>query len=636
MTDISSAFDQQFNAGTANIEAGASAISAALSAAASFSVPGYAWSGVALGGHGTITTADHHITAQYHQPTPAPGTNINLDVINALDPLHLPAAYVINTDGLFKEVPPDIADRVFDVLPPTVNWDEIQAYLDSIDVPVITDIPMPVLTDITIRPVPVLDIPSFTPTVTGDDIDVGMPVNQQPILVAEYDRLRPEVQAWLNRNVSGWIDAYAPDYHAALQQVEDKLDQVIQSGQMLRSDYYDQLKAKSRNEAENDYNGLVETIESDQRRRGFKALPQFVEAARLMARQQTNNAIASQSVVRELKLIEMETANMQWAVNASMQLRQALLQGALSWAGLVAGMNQQAFSQAKTFVDTYNQYYENLVKRASLLLDQLRVEALIYDTQLKAALAVLEGYKLEIETSKLILELDAQRLDFITKQIALEIAKVQIYSDLIKSVEVRAEVEMSKVKLFAEQVDAYNAQLTGDKLKIDVYIAALSGDEAKLKSELAKLEAWEKTVDTLIKERSNEIAQQELIIRKNTLTLDEKKTEWAVYRDRLLAAGQLFESELKGELAIIDAYKTDIEAKVQVLNSQYELDRLLLNQDEFNAKQLSEGLQAQAANLNQHYQFLANLSERIGEVFTNAGAASLNAQITAFTSQATV
>lgn len=633
MTDIATVVQQQYETGTSNIDAGAGYIQDALSAAENFSIPGYAWSGILIPDHGTITTKDHVISAQYTEPTPAPNYQINLQAIDNLDPLNLPAAYVIDTSGLFQQVAPDVGDRTFDVLPPTVNWDEIQDYLDSIALPEIVDVALPELHDINIRAVPSLNIPAFNPTAQVEAVDA--PINQQAVLVAEYERLRPEVQAWLESKVSSWIEAYAPNYHTALQQVETKLDEVIQSGRMLRDDYYDQLKTSTRNEAENDYSGLVRSIENDQRRRGFKALPQFIEAAKLMARQQTNNAVANQSVQREIKLIEFETANIQWAVNASMQLRQVLLSNSMQWAGLVANMNQQAFAQAKTFVDEYNRYFDNLIRHASLALDQLRTEAAVYDTQLKAALAVLEGYRLEIEANKLLIEIDGQRLDFVSKQISLQLAKVQIYTALINSVETRAKVEMAKVQLFAEQVDAYNAQLQGDKLKIEVYIAALSGDEAKLKAELAKLEAWEKTVDTLIKQRSNEIAEQELVIKSNVLRLDQNRAEWAAYRDRLIAAGQSFESKLKGELAVIDAYRTDLEARVAVLNTQYERDRLLLNQDEFNAKQLSDGLQRQSEMLNQHYQFLANMSERIGEVFTNAGAASLNAQITAYTSAVT-
>lgn len=632
MATIDSVVAAQTALGERALSTGESKVNDAISAASNWATAGYAWSGIGIGNHQAPTVKDQFVNVQYVAPTGSPA-QLNIEAINALDPLNLPQSYAIQTNGLFLANPPQSTVGAFTTPAPTVDFGKIDSYLSGISVPSIDEFTMPELSNIVVKPVPTVSVPVFQQNTQIDTLD--KPINQQAYYIAEYERLRPELKKFIDDGVDSWIAKFAPNYHASLAKIEAKLNDVIDRGRMLRDDYQDKLRIKSRTEAENEFNAVIKGIDDDRKRAGFTSLPQSVSSAKQAAKLAKANALSSQEVAREIRLIEMETDNIKWAISTSVSLQQSLIQYFMGYAGVLAQINEQANAQARTYIDLYSTWYEQEYKRVSLQLDMLKTEASIYETELKSSMAVLEIYRAELDANKTLLELDGQRLEFVSKQISLQLAKVQIYTALLGSVETRAKVEMSKVDLFGKEIDAHNSQLQGDKIRNDIYLAALQGDEAKLKAEMAKLEAWEKSTDVQIKAKNAEIAIQGNTISKNELLIKKYAADWDGFKSQLTANGQIFDSTLKGRLAEIDAYKSNTALKLDVLKMQYERDRLLLEQDMFNAKQKTEGMRNQVDSTNQHYQFLGSLTNTIGQMYVGLASGAVNAQITAFTSAET-
>src|SRR5574343_337023 len=631
MADIDSVVAAQTALGEPCLSKGESKFNDAINAASNWAISGYSWSGIGIGKYQAPTVKDQFVNVEYVAPTGRPA-QLNIEAINALDPLNLPQSYAIQTDGLFLANPPPSTTGAFTTPAPTVDFNKIDSYLAGIAVPSIDEFTMPELSNIVVKPVPTVSVPVFQQKTQVEALD--KPINQQSYYIAEYERLRPELKKFIDNGVDGWIAKFAPNYHSALAKVQAKLNDVIDRGRMLRDDYQGYLRTKSRAEAENEFNATIKGIDDDRKRAGFTSLPQAVSSAKQAAKLAKANALSSQEVAREIRLIEIETENVKWAVSTSVSLQQSLIQYFMGYAGVLAQANEQANAQARAYVDLYAAWYEQSYKRVSLQLDTLKTEAAIYETELKSVMAVLEIYRAELDANKTLLELDGQKLEFVSKQIALQLAKVQIYTALLGSVDTRAKVEMAKIDLFGKEVDAHNSQLQGDKIRNDIYLAALQGDEAKLKAEMAKLEAWEKSTDVQIKAKNAEIAMQGNTISKNKLLIDKYAADWDGFKSELAANGQIFDSKLKSRLAEIDAYKANIALKLDALKMQYERDRLLLEQDMFNAKQKTEGMKTQVDFMNQHYQFLGSLTNNIGQMYMGAAAGAINAQVTAFTSAA--
>ena len=513
---------------------------------------------------------------------------LNLNAINAISAMAIPGAYTLDTNGLFQQVAPDVTVGAFTIPPPAIDFGSIDSFLNSIPQPILDNVVMPVLTPITINPVPNVPLPVFSPK-TALPNDVPMPINQQPFYVAEYELLKPEIKAFIDQGAQGWLDKYAPNFQAIYNQFTAKLAQVVTNGRMLRDDYMQYLRTQSRTKAELDYQAQAKELSTSDSRAGRVSLPQSVIAALAKARQAKYNNLSEQEVTHELKIIEMETDNVKWAVNQLQQAHSTLTQSFLSYMGIVAQVNEQASKQAELYVGLYNIWFENLIKRANLMLEMLKIEALIYETELKAALSVYEGIKLDLEAKRMIIDINGQQIQFAGQEIQLQVAKVQIYGDLLRSVETRAQVLMSEVDLYGKEVANQNLLIQGDKLRVDVYLAQLQGDEDKLKAKEALLQAWATTTDILIKEKNTEIAI-------GSFAMDNNKMLMTQY-----------------------GYNLD------ALKVLYGHDELLLKQDMFNVGEINQIIKTQAAFYNDHWKYLASLNEQIGQISSAAGVAAANA-----------
>jgi len=524
--------------------------------------------------------------------TPA---KLNLEAVEAITPFNMPATYTLTTTGLFQQNPPEGTVGTFTTPAPETDFNKIDAILNSIPVPTLETVAMPTLHDININPVPTVQIPVFDPVTVIEPVD--KPVNQQRELISNYERMRPDVKKWVDDGVDSWIVKYAPNYKELLAAAQNKLMQVIADGKMLRDDYQTYLRTQSRTAIEDTATAAIDGINNDRRRAGANSLPQAISAGIAKAKQAKYNNLAVSDVTIEIKVIEMETENIKWSVSEALRLQNSLMSAFLGYAGVMAQVNEAAWSQAKMYCDMYMQYYEMLLKRLGLQLDALKTEAAIYDTQLKAALAVLDGYRLELEAKKLVVEIDGQRLDFVGKQIQVQLAKVQIYTALLGSVETRANVEMSKVKLFAEEVNAYNTQLQGDKIRNEIFLAGQSGDMNKLKAKEIELDAWTKTTDALIRAKNTDIAIKSFAIEKNKM--------------------------------LMSKFGYDIDT----LKTEYERDRLLLSQDQFNARAQIDVMQNNVQGINQHYMQLGQLYAHAGQTYSTIGASAINAATSSIVSQ---
>ena len=575
MTDYSATVAQQFAFAEKFVEKGTDTFDEGLSKANLFA-------------QGNVVIKERDIGIH----TPA---KFNLEAVEAITPFNMPVAYTLSTTGLFQANPPEGTAGVFTTPAPETDFNKIDAVLNSIPVPVLETVAMPTMHDININPVPTVSLPVFDPKTVVEVVD--KPINQQPALISQYERMRPDVKKWVDDGVDSWIVKYAPNYKELLAAAQNKLMQVMANGRMLRDDYQTYLQTQSRTAIEDTATAAINGIINDRRRAGANSLPQSMTAGIAKAKQAKykNQAIANTTI--EIKIIEMETENIKWAVTEALRLQGSLMQAFLGYAGVMVQVNEAAWSQGKIYCDMYAQYYEMLLKRLGLQLDALKTESAIYDTQLKAALSVLDGYRLELDAKKTLVAIDGQRLDFVGKQIQVQLAKVQIYTALLGSVETRANVEMSKVKLFSEEVNAYNSQLQGDKIRNDIFLAGQSGDMNKLKAKEIELEAWTKTTDALIKAKQIDIATKSFGIEKNKM--------------------------------LMSKFGYDIES----LKTEYERDRLLIAQDQFNAKIMTDVMTNQVQSINQHYMQLGNLYAQAGQTYSTIGASAINAATSSVTLQ---
>ena len=568
MTEYTQVVNKQFAAADLYLSKGDSYMQNAITSIAQYQYPGYSGS----------TNVDI--------PNTFPA-DINLAAIERITTSAYPATYVFDSSGLFIENPPEGTVGAFTTPAPTINSAEIDAYLAQFAYPEMTTIAMPVLNEYVIRPVPTINLPEFNPVTEIGSINE--PTNQQHVLISEHERLRDDVRDWVDTKAAEWYAIYCPGINDLLSVATAKLSQVISDGTMLRADYIDLLRTKSRTSVEANKQAAIKEINNDRRRAGFNSLPQSVSAGLLKVSLNAHSNLASQDVEREIKVIEMETVNIQWAVTQALGLQNQLMNAFLHYTDTIAAISSTAHSHAAVYCEMYNRYYEQLLKRLNYYLDALKTEAAIYDTQLKAALSALDGYKLELEAMDMLGKVDDRRLDFVGKQVQINLAKSQIYIEGLKSVESRANLKISQVKLFGDQVTAHNLQLEGDKLRAEIFLSGQAGNMNKLKAKEIELDANIKTIESINKKTATEIAVG------------------------------AFEQDNQKILMTQFGYKLDL------LKTIYEKARLELNQQQVNAERFNESERYRTESLNRHYEVVARLYESAAKMWEGTGASFGNA-----------
>lgn len=605
-------------------------MSAAISAASAYfnslKADTIVWS--PLSGNTPPTVATQVVTAKYVAPLnpPAPFDHTSFQKLDPIDALKLPTPYVVNTTGLFDDLVPQMLTPDFTGTAINPDFTAIDALLATITAPVLAHLEAPTLSDVSVGVLPTVTVPTFDTSVVADD--PGVLTNVESRFVAEYDRVLPAMKAFVDGGVTGWISKYAPGFTSGLAALEAKLQDGINRGTALSEDYERALYARSRSRTEVEYTRNVTEIENGHKKRGFEIPPAAMMSGIAQATQATANALSQQATEIAIKRAEQEIQHIQFVLSTSANVRQTMFSTFLQYASLLGQINQQADEHAKTFASILVDSYQAALERYKAQLEVFKTEAAVYETRLKASLAQLDIYRLQLDAAKVTVEIDSLKLESYAKQIQAEVARIEMFTSLLKGVETRSNVEKAKIEIYAEQVKAYVARLGGDEVRTKIYLAALQGDEAKLKGELAKLEAYSKTVGAEVARVKGDAEIQGLRAENNRMLVDLYRAELDAYRSELGAATSVFEGELKGELAVIDAYKTNKLLELDVFRSLLDKDRLTLEKATKQAEMNTNATFKYADLTTQHWQLQANLLKDVGLAYGNVAGAALASQNT--------
>lgn len=514
------------------------------------------------------------ITATYAHNAVKPDAPTLSDISTPSD-LNLPTQPTLSISDLFKMAQPQLNNAEFSTPMPVIDYATIDDLLAAIEIPTLADYVPPTLSAFNAPDLPTVTIPTLNPS-TGNVDDPGSLGEQNSAYQAEYDAKLLTSQNLVDVGMQRWLSQYAPDYSAAMAQLEDKLADGINRGTALDESYENNLYAQARGKGEREFARVINEIENGAKKRGF-VLPTGAMMSGIAAANQAtagSNALAATTIA--IERAKMEVQHIQFVLSTSAQVRQSLQNAFLQYAQQLGQLNAQALESAKNVVDNAIRVFSANLERYKAQLDVLKTEAAIYETQLKASLAQLDVYKLEIEGAKLQLEADQLQIENYSKLIAAEQIKVELAVALLKSVETRAGIEKMKVEAFAEEAKAYTAKLGSDELRVKVYTALLSGDEAKLKAELSKLEVYDKLVDASVKKYGAETEKSKLDVQRNQLLLQTYQAELEAFKTESSVEASVFEAGIKGDLAKIEGYKQTLMAEIETLKGNIHAQTLVL------------------------------------------------------------
>ena len=492
-----------------------------------------------------------------------------------LEAVHLPtlptfpsAPEALDTADLF-----DVSRPAFDIAGFSGTRPVVNTAVSLPEVPQLREYDDPETTPLDLR-----DMPSVTPPrFDRQGVTVSNPGEAPDLSTAYKARLTevvPQLRDWVESYADQWITKYAPQYHTAMAALEAKIAGGLSGGTAMSDAIEQQIfdRAVSRSEEER-VNMDLEASESFARR-GYDLPPVALHAQ--LARNREIVARATSAAAREtaIERARLEHQHVQFVMQLSSSIRDAVRGQVLNYAGLLAQLNGQAIQDAQTFAGYMGEVYRLMVTRAELDLRHLGTLAEIYETELKSALADLEIYKIEMEAAKTKKDAELADVGVWEKKIAAQETRINLYLGELRGVAEKLNAERLKVEVFGQEVQAYTAQVQGKTAEFQAYRAAIDGDAAKVQAYAEEVRAYATGVEASRAKIQAESAMTEAGVQYNRNLISVFQAELDAWTKELDAEGRRFTSSSEAYRARLDRYKAKLETQIALRRDQYEADRL--------------------------------------------------------------
>ncbi len=263
--------------------------------------------------------------------------------------------------------------------------------------------------------------------------------------------------------------------------------------------------------------------------RGFMIPPGAAQALIEGAQQAALEKISSFSRDVALKRADLYVDNRKFTITEVREVEQMLI----TYFGY---MQERALNVAKYTLEAARHTYDALVVRYQARVEAAKAAASTYEVQLRAGLAHLEAYKVEMEGAKL--EADVQHLVADVYRTQLEGVKtyVDIYRTQMEGAKVAAEIEKLKLDAFRATVDVYSAQVSAKSAEFGMYKARIDGEMSKVDIYRAQVGAYGEQVQafTAIANTKRTALESEVAVAR--LELDSYKYELEGYHTRMEVA----------------------------------------------------------------------------------------------------
>jgi hypothetical protein len=516
-------------------------------------------------------------------PIAPDGFSDNFNVVATIDPMSgLNEIYVpqipdfpdapdpLDTSDLFNFDRPVYDVAPFSESPPIIDTD-----ITVPDAPTINAIDAPTITVPTIPDAPDITIPTFDEEFDGIDPPAIEDLAQR--YIDEHDSILPVFKDFVESNINGWVNDYAPEYHNALAKLEAKIDNDMDGGTAMSDAIESAILNRAKSRSENERTRVDKEVLMQASKRGFSILPGTTLSGLKHNQQSTAENVSKAAIETAIERARLEQQHIQFVMEMSNQIRNYMVSAFLQYASVLLNTNQQAMTYAKDIVASLVEEYNAVLKVYDLKMRLYEVLARVYEVRVRSALAELEEYKISVEAAKLEMEVEKLEVDVYAQQIAAQRSLVEMYATQLKAVITEAELEKLKVEIFSEQVNSFLAQVKAKVAEFDVYKAAISGDEARVRAFGEVVGAYKAEVAAAGVKVDAEKAISQVDIAANNNIIDQYKAELAGFISEVDAEGKRYDSSTRAYIAGLDGYKTELETQLQTFRIKYEKAKLDLD-----------------------------------------------------------
>lgn len=415
----------------------------------------------------------------------------------------------------------------------------------------LASIPQPVITTITVPEAQTLNLPEFHGTRPGARPTDLTRTDLTSSLSGAYGTALNIMNNTVGAQTDAWFARYFPSHAAGVTALEAQLATYLAGGTGVNSDVASAIYEIERGKREGEYRRLERSVLLDSAKRGFELDDGILLAARIGVRTAAADANATSAVELRKLLFELETKNLQFAVEQSRAWRTVAVTAYQGLLTQYVALNGQAIEYAKALLAAIIAAFNAAIEGYKADAEGYRIEATVFAEKLKVELAKLDIYRARLEAEKAKATVNEQNVKVYEARIRTVEAAANVYIKRLEGVVARAGIEKLKAEIFESEVRAFGSIAQAKEAEWRGYAADLSGQNALQ-------QAWSETVRARVAELEGHRAHV------NALT--EQTKALVAYNDgvsRLFEnATRAYEAQARAEIAIIgsdvDTYKTEI------------------------------------------------------------------------------
>lgn len=384
------------------------------------------------------------------------------------------------------------------------------------------------------------DFASLTPTpVTLETLNLPtVPSVELPSFTAA----RPQFNAPV-LSQEGWTFTPETYVSALLDKIKSRLTTWMDGQEALPAAIERALYDRGRARIEEEIDETIEGVWDEAGARGFSAPPGQVGARIDAIRFKGATRTAEFNTTATLKSFDEALANMRLAVQQGISLEGVTI-------NLHVEGQRLLLASAQHLRDTGIALLNAAIAEFNALMQGYQTDAAVYETRLKAALAVLEEARLRIEVEKLKGDINEQSVRLYAAAWEGVRSAASAYESRVNAVSAQAEMLKIPIEIFAEETKAFEAVWNAHGKEWDGYRAAVEADGVKSQNYRAIVEAHNTRIQGIVAVGNHEIEAERLRIAQNGQGV------------------QLYEAGIRGVEAALSSERNRLTAIAQKVQAQ--------------------------------------------------------------------
>jgi hypothetical protein len=384
------------------------------------------------------------------------------------------------------------------------------------------------------------------------------------------------MRSYIDTAVNDWVNAYAPMDKSSLAAIEARLQTYLAGGTGLSPEIEQAIYDRGRAKLEAEQARPAMEASRAAMRAGYEIPGPAFWAGQQRVAQAAADANGRAAIDIATKMAEMEQQNLQFALTAAKDLRVAIRNVAVQYAGLIGQTNSQALEYAKAVVDALRAVRDAAIRYFEALMRLYETDGQIYETLIKAALTDLTRLEAEVRVAEAVGRLDETQGRVFQSQIDSDKSLVALYAEQMRVLELELNRRKLLIEGFLAEIQGFEGEIKGKELEVDIYKALMSGDETLVHAKVAEYQAWASKADALLKGGDLEIKKSDAVATANKNIIEAFDGELKEYMSDVDLERIYSDEDFKVFEGRINKYKADLDALNVKLTTHRDYDRMEL------------------------------------------------------------